>query len=57
VAYVLPRLERSLAAVRQVVMALDQAALAERRPITVPLAREVLHRLGISGTGVGGSDS
>lgn len=48
VAYVVPRLERSLAAVRRVVEALDQAALAERRAVTVPLAREVLHRLGIT---------
>jgi chromosomal replication initiation ATPase DnaA len=42
VAYLVPRLERSLAAVRAVVAALDRAALAERRPITVPLARQIL---------------
>ncbi len=53
VAYLVPRLERSLAGVRRMVEALDTAALAERRAITIPLAREVLHRLGISGTGVG----
>ena len=41
-AYVLPRLERSFAAVRNAVAVLDRAALAERRPITVPLAREAL---------------
>ncbi len=49
VAFLVPRLERSLAAVRDVVAALDGAALAEGRAITVPLARQVLHRLGISG--------
>ena len=44
IAYLLPRLERSLASVRTVVAALDAAALAERRPITVPLARQVLEQ-------------
>jgi chromosomal replication initiation ATPase DnaA len=53
VAFLVPRLERSLATVRKVVAALDAAALAERRAITVPLARQVLHTLGISGTGAG----
>lgn len=48
VAFLVPRLERSLATVRRVVAALDEAALAERRPITVPLARQVLHSLRIS---------
>ena len=51
VTFLVPRLERSLATVRRVVTALDAAALAERRAITVPLAREVLHRLGISESG------
>jgi chromosomal replication initiation ATPase DnaA len=41
-AYVLPRLERSFAAVRVAVDALDRAALSQGRPITVPLARETL---------------
>jgi chromosomal replication initiation ATPase DnaA len=45
IAYLVPRLERSLATVRAVVAALDAAALAERRPVTVPLARHVLDRL------------
>ncbi len=40
--YLLPRMERSLAAAWDMVAALDQAALAQRRNITVPLAREVL---------------
>lgn len=53
VAFLVPRLERSLATVRAVVAALDASALAERRAITVPLARQVLHRLGISTPGPG----
>jgi chromosomal replication initiation ATPase DnaA len=44
-AYLLSRLERSFAAARRIAAALDAAALAEHRPITVPLAREVLHRM------------
>ena len=40
--YLLARIERSFAAARALVAALDRAALAGRRPITVPLAREVL---------------
>jgi chromosomal replication initiation ATPase DnaA len=39
------RMERSFAALQGLVDALDRAALASRRPITVPLAREVLARL------------
>lgn len=45
VAYLLPRLERSFDALREVVARLDAAALAERREITVPLARQVLERV------------
>ena len=41
-AYVLTRIERSFAAVSLTVAALDTAALAEGRAITVPLARDVL---------------
>jgi chromosomal replication initiation ATPase DnaA len=40
--YVLPRMERSLNAAQRLVAALDGAALAGRRPITVALARTVL---------------
>ena len=40
--YLLPRMERSLAAAQDLVAALDRAALAGRRPITVALARTVL---------------
>lgn len=42
VAYLLPRIERSFAAARDAVAAVDAAALAERREITVPLLRRVL---------------
>lgn len=41
-AYMLARLERSCAAVAAAVSALDEAALVQQRPITVPLARAVL---------------
>ncbi len=41
-AYVLTRIERSFASVRETVTALDAAALAEGQGITVPLARAVL---------------
>ncbi|MBC7908359.1 MAG: DNA replication protein [Rhodospirillaceae bacterium] len=45
VAYILGRMERSFAAARAVVEALDNASLAERRGITVPLTRAVLEGL------------
>lgn len=40
--YLLPRMERSLSAAQNLVAALDRAALAGRRPLTVVLARTVL---------------
>lgn len=42
--YVLPRLERSFAAVRAFVEQADKASLAARRAVTVPLARAILDR-------------
>ena len=45
VGYLVQRLDRSFAAIGAAVAVLDEAALAERRPITVPLARAVLARL------------
>ena len=45
VTFLLGRIERSFAAARRVVAALDEAGLAEKRGITVPLARAVLQRL------------
>jgi len=44
-AFLLARMERSFDAARRAVAALDAAALAEKRNITVPLAREVLGRM------------
>lgn len=43
--YVLPRIERSLGAVRQFVAALDAASLAARRPPSRALAADVLRRM------------
>ena len=45
IAFLLNRGERSVAAITQAIEALDKAALAEKRPITVPLARAVLAAL------------
>jgi len=42
IAYLVARIERSFAAARAAVAALDAAALAEKRPITAPFARRVL---------------
>jgi chromosomal replication initiation ATPase DnaA len=42
VRWLLVRIERSLVAAQAVVAALDEAALARRRPVTIPLAREVI---------------
>jgi DnaA regulatory inactivator Hda len=44
VAYLIRHMERSFAAARRIVAALDHAALAAQRRVTVPLAREVLER-------------
>jgi DnaA regulatory inactivator Hda len=41
--YLLARIERSYAAIRELVAALDQLSLAKHRRITVPLAREMLN--------------
>ncbi len=40
--YLLARMERSFAAARTLVAALDRASLADRRAVTIPLARRVL---------------
>ena len=45
VAYLTSRMERSFAAAGRLVAALDAAALRDRRPVTLPLAREVVGRL------------
>lgn len=46
--FVLPRMERSFDAARDLVAAADRAALAERKDITVPLLRAVLREWGDS---------
>lgn len=46
VLYLLSRIERSFAAARRVVAALDRAGLAAQRRITVPMARRVLDAVG-----------
>jgi len=51
VRYILVRMERSFAAARALVAALDRAALESRRGITVPLAREVLNEMAPDGAG------
>lgn len=44
--YLLKRIERSFAAAEQIVACLDGAALSNRSPVTVPLARKVLREGG-----------
>ncbi|MEK9678327.1 MAG: DnaA/Hda family protein [Rhodospirillaceae bacterium] len=45
VTYILPRVERSIEAVRHLVEVLDKAALSQSRNITLPLVREVMAAL------------
>jgi chromosomal replication initiation ATPase DnaA len=47
--YILERMERSFAAAHKLVAALDRHALAVRRRVTVPLARDVMKQLNDSG--------
>jgi len=42
VAYLVRRMERSFEAVRRTVARLDRESLARRRPVTLPLAREIV---------------
>jgi len=42
ISFLLARMERTFAAAGRLAEALDRAALAERRPVTLPLARRVL---------------
>lgn len=44
VSYIASRIERSIAAARQIVEELDRASLSGKRPVTVPLAAEILGR-------------
>lgn len=45
VRFLLPRIERSFAAVEEIVAAIDTLALEEQREITIPLVRRVLEAL------------
>ena len=45
-AYLLARMERSFAGARRIAAAVDAAALAERRNITVPFVRQVIDTMG-----------
>ncbi len=49
IGYVVARMERSLGAARRLVAAIDAAALAGRRNITVPLVRDVLAAMDFDG--------
>lgn len=42
IAYILPRMERSFAAARDIVAQADHLALAEKKPVTIPLVRQIL---------------
>jgi len=41
VQFILPRIERSFLALRQLVDKIDRKALSEKRPVTIPLVREI----------------
>ncbi len=42
ISFILPRIERSFAAMRHIVDEIDRRALREKRPVTVPLVRDLL---------------
>jgi len=46
--YVVPRIERSYIGIGRIVDALDEAALARRKAITLPIAREALAAIGVT---------
>lgn len=45
ISYLVPRMDRTFRAAREIVAAIDAEALARRRNVTVPLARDVLARM------------
>lgn len=49
VQFIVARVERSFAAVRDTVDAIDRKAMADKRAITVPLVRDVLHSASMTG--------
>jgi chromosomal replication initiation ATPase DnaA len=40
--FILPRIERSFLSLRDIADKIDRRALAEKRPVTVPLVKEIL---------------
>jgi DnaA regulatory inactivator Hda len=46
VQFILARIERSFAALRDIADSVDRKALAEKRPVTIPLVREILQAQG-----------
>lgn len=42
IAYLLPRMERSFAGMRHLLERIDQASLAQKRPVTIPLVKKLL---------------
>jgi len=44
ISYIIPRIERTFEAALKLVSELDRAALSERRAITVPLTKKIMHR-------------
>ncbi|TAL33676.1 MAG: DNA replication protein [Alphaproteobacteria bacterium] len=47
VEFVITRIERSFSAMRDIAEEIDRKALAEKRPVTIPLVREILQAQGI----------
>jgi DnaA regulatory inactivator Hda len=47
VQFILSRIERSFSALRDIAEQVDKKALAEKRPVTIPLVREVLQAQGL----------
>jgi chromosomal replication initiation ATPase DnaA len=47
VQFILSRIERSFAAMRDVADAVDRRALAEKRAVTIPFVREILQAQGL----------
>jgi DnaA regulatory inactivator Hda len=46
IAFILPRIDRSFAALRSIAADVDRKALAEKRAVTIPLLREILQEQG-----------
>lgn len=47
VQFILSRIERSFSALRDIAERVDRKALAEKRPVTIPLVREILQAQGL----------